>query len=571
VSTLSRPATIAVRGGALLVLYSLAACASALGGGSPRFRTIAEIRAEQQADSVRRADAAAAHSGPRALPVQRLTTPADPSARPVTAAPAAPAQAQGAAAPTTLRGPQHAQEPVRQGKWIHVGPNPPRIDLPLFNAPVADVATYISERVGVDIVVSSDPEVRATRLTGEIHDRPWHEAFESILEAHGLRAVQAPSGIITIVSAREANRGRRPELIELQFRDARDVVAALQPMFQGAAADSAAPGSVEVMGDAQTSRTLVVYGSADQVAAIRQVVAEYDQRPANVSIEAWMLLVNRSAMDKRGVSYSFVPIVNDSTGGHTTGVNIAGSGAGGIPGLSGSAFNLRGRIGATPIGLNVFIDALTSAGMAQTETRPLVMTTSEREGRINVGDSYILPNPQPILAGAGVIVPGTQQGAAGSTSGSSTDPNQQTGAYPGATQASTGTAGGLTSVSAGGFAQFLTGTTLRVTPIVLDGGRQVRMKVSLVRDGGTLSPDGRSITGGRNETSTEVIVDDEAPIVIGSFTVEGHARTSSQVPVLGSLPVLGRLFRSDQVSSNSMDLVIVLVPHVHDAPQRRTP
>lgn len=542
----------------LLLLLAAAGCAGSLGGTSPRFRTLAEMRAQQQADSVRRAEAAERRSGPRAQPVAPLAAAPDtPSAPPP-----------GPAAPRAAGARRGAQEPVRQGKWIHVGPNPPRIDLPLFNAPIADVASYIAERVGVDIVVSSDPEVRAMRLTGEIRDRYWHEALESILEAHGLRAVQAPSGIITIVSAREANRGRRPELINLQFRDAHDVVAALQPMFQGAAADSTAPGSVEVMGDPATSRTLVVYGSADQVAAIRQVVAQYDRRPANVSVEAWMLLVNRSAMEKRGVSYSFVPVLNDSTGGQTTGVNIGGTGAGSIPGLSGPAFTLRRRVGNTPIGLGVFIDALTSAGYAETETRPLVMTTSEREGRINVGDSYILPNPQPILAGGGVIVPGAQQpGVPGTgTDGAAQPP----GAYP--TPGSTAGAANVPgSVPAGGFAQFLTGTTLRVTPIVLDGGRQVRMKVDLVRDGGTLSPDGRSITGGRNSTTTEVIVDDETPIVIGSFTVQGHARASSGVPMLGSLPVLGRLFRRDEVSSNYMDLVIVLVPHVHEASNRSAP
>lgn len=528
-------------------------------GPSPRFRTLAEIRAEQQADSVRRSETAAERSGTRANPVERIASSEGPSAA-AESVPAPPAPAARAGTPQ-----------VRQGKWIHVGPNPPKIDLPLFDAPVADVASYIAERVGVDIVVSSDPEVRATRLTGEVRDRYWHEAFESILEAHGLRAIQAPSGIITVVSAREANRGRRPELINLEFRDARDVVAALQPMFRGAAADSTAPGTVEVMGDPGVSRTLVVYGSADQVASIRQVVAAYDRRPANVSVEAWMLLVNRSAMDRRGVSYSFVPIVNDTTGGQTTGVNLAGSGGGGIPGLSGAAFTLRGRLEATPIGLNVFIDALTSAGFAQTETRPLVMTTSEREGRISVGDSYILPNPQPILAGGGVIVPGGQPATGAGTQNGASASGQPGGTYPSAGVGAGTASNGSASVASGGFAQFLTGTQLAVTPIVLDGGRQVRMKVDLVRDGGTLSPDGKSITGGRHSTTTEVIVDDDTPIVIGSFTVSGHSKSSSQVPVLGSLPLLGRLFRQDAESSNYMDLIIVLVPHVHHEATRSAP
>jgi type II secretory pathway component GspD/PulD (secretin) len=542
----SSPRSAQFRCAILAALLSLAACAQA---GPPRFRTLAEL----QADSLRRSDQAAPRSAPRAGPVHRL---ADTAAAQSTASTLASAAA---TAPTAPAGRQESTAGVRQGKWIQVGPNPPRIDLPLFDVPVSDVATYIAERVGVDIVVSADPEVRAMRLTGEIRGRYWHEALESILEAHGLRASQAPSGIITILSAREANRGRRPELVALQYRDARDVVAALQPMFQGAAADSTAPGSVEVLGDPQHSRTLVVYGSADQVAAIRQVVAEYDQRPANVSIEAWMLLVNRSAMDRRGVSYSFVPIMTEA-GGQTTGVNVAGSGAGSIPGLSGHALTLRGRIGGTPIGLNVFIDAMTAAGMAETDTRPLVMTTSEREGVITVGDSYILPNPQPIVAGGGVIVPGGPPPAGQPGSGS---PGGQGNGSPGSPAG--------TTLGSGGFAQFMTGTELRVTPIVLHGGRQVRMKVDLVRDGGTLSPDGRSITGGRHSTTTEVIVDDRTPIVIGSFTVQGTSRASSRVPLLGSLPLLGRLFSKDEVSSNFMDLVIVLVPHVHEPTERREP
>jgi hypothetical protein len=325
----------AARRSAPLLLLSLAGCAGGLTSPSPRFRTLAEMREGQHADSLRRPEAAEAHRGPAAEPVTALPAATDADSAAAESRPAAVP----AAEPDGIRDP----EPVRQGKWIRVGPNPPRIDLPLFEAPVADVASYIAERVGVDIVVSSDPEVRATRLTGEIRDRHWHEALESMLDVHGLRAVQAPSGIITIVSAREASRGRRPELIDLQFRDARDVVAALQPMFQGAAADSAAPGSVEVVGDPGVSRTLVVYGSADQVAAIRSVVEQYDRRPANVSIEAWMLLVNRSAMDRRGVSYSFVPVLNDSTGGQTTGVNVAGTGAGSIPGLAGGYPSPRTR------------------------------------------------------------------------------------------------------------------------------------------------------------------------------------------------------------------------------------
>lgn len=526
--------------------------------GGPRFRTLEEMRAQQHDDTARRAG-----EKPGAAAAVR------PASAPAVPADSAPLPAGRAGAPAAVR-PRSGGAP-EQGKWIHVGPNPPHIDLQVFDAPLADVASYVSHRVGVDIVVSSDPAVRGTLLTGEIRDRPWHLAFEALLQAHGLRAIQAPSGIITVVSAREAAQGRQPELINLQFRDARDVVAALRPIFRGSGSDStSAAGNVEVVGDAETSRTLVVYGSPDQVASVRALVADYDRRPANVTIEARLVLVNTQAMQKRGLQYSFNTVVNDSTGGQSTGVTLSGSGAANLPGITGSAFTLRRRFGNTPIGLTVFIDALTSAGWAETETRPLVMTSSEREGRINVGDSYILPVPQPILAAGGVVVPGQPAGAVGT--GTTGGAAGETGAYPSTgSTGQVGTNAGAIVGGGGGFAQFLTGTTLTVTPIVLDGGRQVRLKVDLVRDGGTLAPDGRSITGGRNSTNTEVIVDDNAPVVIGSFTVQGRSSASSAVPLLGDLPVLGRLFRHDEESSNYMDLVIVLVPHIHPAPDRSVP
>jgi type II secretory pathway component GspD/PulD (secretin) len=89
------------------------------------------------------------------------------------------------------------------------------------------------------------------------------------------------------------------------------------------------------------------------------------------------------------------------------------------------------------------------------------------------------------------------------------------------------------------------------------------MDLELVRDGGTLSADGKSITGGRQTAYTRVTVRDGVPIVIGGLTVNGSSRTSSGIPGFSQLPLIGRLFRNDSVAEQHQDLLIIVTPHIH--------
>ena len=61
---------------------------------------------------------------------------------------------------------------------------------------------------------------------------------------------------------------------------------------------------------------------------------------------------------------------------------------------------------------------------------------------------------------------------------------------------------------------------------------------------------------------TKVTVNDGATVVIGGIIVTNQQTDVQQVPLLGSLPVLGNLFKHTTVSSTAQELLFFLTPRI---------
>ncbi|MBP7483277.1 MAG: type II secretory pathway, component PulD, partial [Lacunisphaera sp.] len=64
------------------------------------------------------------------------------------------------------------------------------------------------------------------------------------------------------------------------------------------------------------------------------------------------------------------------------------------------------------------------------------------------------------------------------------------------------------------------------------------------------------------EVTTKVTIWDGATLVMGGLTREDVKKVSDKVPVLGSLPVVGRLFRSQGESSQKRNLLIFVTANL---------
>jgi pilus assembly protein CpaC len=110
------------------------------------------------------------------------------------------------------------------------------------------------------------------------------------------------------------------------------------------------------------------------------------------------------------------------------------------------------------------------------------------------------------------------------------------------------------------------GIRLKFIPTVLDSGL-VNMKVSA--EASSLDFENGIILSGfripalvSRKTETTVELKNEEHFVIGGLISSDAAQTKSQVPVLGHLPVLGKLFSSSRFLNRESELVIMISPHI---------
>jgi type II/III secretion system protein len=124
----------------------------------------------------------------------------------------------------------------------------------------------------------------------------------------------------------------------------------------------------------------------------------------------------------------------------------------------------------------------------------------------------------------------------------------------------TTTAGNAGTIATTQVQSFQTGVTLDITPSVSpDGGIMV-----------VLHPVVNSLIGtnagvpeiSTRDTQTTVHLQDDETLVIGGLIQENDTRTTTKVPLLGDLPLLGRVFRNDNIQGQRNELIIVVTPHI---------
>ena len=108
------------------------------------------------------------------------------------------------------------------------------------------------------------------------------------------------------------------------------------------------------------------------------------------------------------------------------------------------------------------------------------------------------------------------------------------------------------------------GTTLKIKPQIGENGT-VRMTIyqesSSIGDVATGTANAGPTTNKRSIEST-VVVDDGQIIVLGGLIEDNYSTTRSKVPLLGDIPYLGALFRSENRSRKRSNLMVFLRPVV---------
>jgi type II secretory pathway component GspD/PulD (secretin) len=495
----------------------------------------------------------------------------------------APSNAAAPSAATELLQPSAAPVVAAAPRRTPVGmPDSSRVTANFFQTPLADVVSLFSRFSGRSILMSDETDVVAKRITADVRKQPWRDALDLLARAHSLRVVEdSATAVLTIQSEKKATETCGPRVIRLEYAYAEDVVPVLKQMLgvtqttPGGASAGNGCDRIEVVktssdaagGSTGKSSTIVVFTTGDRMPLLTGLIDQLDVRKARVLIQTRLVLVNRSMINKLGFQYTLqsAGVANPNQPAPISNVAVTpmanqnqGSGGG-----SNQPFRILQSlaVGGTTT-LNTFVEALSSIGLAEVDVASSIVTTSEIGATISVGEFFLLPQSQPFFGGT---VPG-QPGQVGG--GVSPNPNQGgVVTQPGGGQGQ----GGLNTSNQGlsnpafGFAQFNTGTVLKVTPTVLKTG-EIRLAIELSRDGGTLGSNGQTITGGRQQVVTNLIVRDGTDIPLGGMKVVQRSTTNGGVPVLSDFPLIGGIFKSKEEAELFQDLIIVVTPRLFEDP-----
>ncbi|MFO1272909.1 MAG: type II secretion system secretin GspD [Rubrivivax sp.] len=109
------------------------------------------------------------------------------------------------------------------------------------------------------------------------------------------------------------------------------------------------------------------------------------------------------------------------------------------------------------------------------------------------------------------------------------------------------------------------GITLRIRPQIGESG-SVRMTIyqeqSAVKDTTAAGTSNAGPSTTKRSIESQVVVEDGAIIVLGGLVQDTYTDTKTKVPLLGDIPVLGGLFRSEKRERNRTNLMVFLRPIV---------
>ena len=288
-----------------------------------------------------------------------------------------------------------------------------------------------------------------------------------------------------------------------------------------------------------TTNSLIITAPEPLYRQLRTVIDKLDGRRAQVLVESLIVEVTANKLAEFGIQWQGVLGKN---GDGTVGVIGTNSGQAGMNILNATAAlatgNYASLAGSSGLGngmnlalapringqyyLGALANFLQNSGDANVLSTPNLMTLDNEEARIIIGNNV------PFVTGS----------YANSTGSSTVNP--------------------FTTVE-----RKDVGLMLKVRPQISENGTvkmAIYQEVSKI-DTATLS-NANGPTTSKRSIESNVVVDDGNIIVIGGLLEDSYSQGQDKVPVMGDIPVLGNLFRSENRTRNKTNLMVFLRPIV---------
>lgn len=291
-------------------------------------------------------------------------------------------------------------------------------------------------------------------------------------------------------------------------------------------------GGATIQADPSTN-SLIISAPEPLYRSLREVIDQLDQRRAQVLVESLIVEVSEEKAAEFGIQWmTGAGNINSNGTSFIGGTNLGGSGITGTGPTSidaiGSGLSLgvvKGTVdvlGNKVINLGVLARAMQNTGEANILSTPNLLTLDNQSASILVGKTV------PFVTGQYVT-----SGSNGSSNPFQTIEREDV------------------------------GLKLNIRPQISEGGAvklDIYQEVSSIDESRSNSTTG--IVTNKRAIDTSVLIDDGQIIVLGGLLEENVTLTSNSVPGLGSLPVIGSLFRYDTRKRTKTNLMVFLRPYV---------
>ncbi|MES9970492.1 MAG: type II secretion system secretin GspD [Candidatus Thiodiazotropha sp.] len=328
------------------------------------------------------------------------------------------------------------------------------------------------------------------------------------------------------------------QVIYLKYANAVDLVQVLTGVSENLekaeqGGGKAAKGKPKVKTDIQAdeaSNALIITAPPDQFRSLQAIIRKLDIRRAQVLVEAIIAEVSYDKAKQLGVQW-----IVDGTPDDKGPIGVINLGSPAISDIAtaaaaGSGISLGpgtslgfGRFNSDRLNFAALIQALESDSTTNILSTPSITTLDNQEAEIVIGQNV------PFITGSFSSTGGTS---------SSVNPFQTVQRED-------------------------VGLTLKVKPQINEGNSiQLEIEQEISSINSSASTGTSDIVTNKRTIKTVVMVDDGNTIVLGGLIEEDLQQVEEKVPILGDVPLLGALFRSNKTSKVKRNLMVFLRPVV---------
>lgn len=298
------------------------------------------------------------------------------------------------------------------------------------------------------------------------------------------------------------------------------------------------PSKAMVVSDLERN-SLIILATGEQIKNIRSTIQKIDIPQAQVYVKARIVEINTDLAEQIGVRYGFDGGKITSKGLFSAAANLGASSLNISPNLLGflntqtTQFDNNGNAITTEnrpfkfddgisqvFALGAKLDLLKQNGAAHILSEPSVLCTNNKEASIQVGQTRsILTQAQQSTQGQGNII--------------------------------------------NNYSREDIGITLKVKPRLSSNNKvtlEIEAEIEDILPGSGSAADRPTTT--KRKVVTNAIVNNGETIILGGLMKNAGGKNSTKIPVLGDIPILGALFRSDADVERQINVVIYITPYI---------